>query len=157
MEPGLCLPLRARGRADGLRHPAAGRRDPHQDLRLVDQHDGPLRLRLIGPWGPRQCGLLSRVPRGPRPNQTGHRLPQHTHGCCCCALPRGAESSPVSRQLNIKQPATNTEGGLTGTCGSSPTTPRRSEEGRGRQLRCDDRGSIIHLYIFTFHVNLNSI
>ena len=81
----------------------------------------------------------------------------NTHGCCCCALLWGAESSPVSRQLNIKQPATNTEGGLTGTCGSSPTTPRRSEEGRGRQLRCDDRGSIIHLYIFTFHVNLNSI
>ena len=38
----------------------------------------------------------------------------NTHGCCCCALLRRADSSPVSRQLKIKQPATDTEGGYTG-------------------------------------------
>ena len=119
-EPGLCLPLRARGRADGLRHPAAGRRDPHQDLRHVDQDDGPLRLGDSSAHGGRASVASCMFQEDQTKPDTGD---YNTHGCCCCALLRRAESSPVSRQLKIQQPATDTEGGTTGTCGSSPRTP----------------------------------
>ena len=93
------------------------------------------------------CGLLY-VPRGP--NQTCRRLLQHTWLLLLCSAMR-SRIFPSQQEAQDQQPATYTEGGYTGDLRLIPKHPRRLE-GRGRQLRCDDRGSTIHLYIFHFHV-----
>ena len=46
----------------------------------------------------------------------------NTHGCCCCALLRRADYSPVSRQPHHRHPASEhrDHGRTAGTCGSTP-------------------------------------